>query len=310
MRLETLRRKLGRSLEWPIAPRRQGEAVARGIRALAGERLPRGLEEAPYDGTLLAVSKLYRRSRALYLGAGGTFRAALVTSPRTLSSPILLEPRIEYSPIESELVWAATDPAQRRDPGHLLRLRTCATSLFHEQNHRVLWKHLPPPPRGGAVVRRYLNYAESLVVACDMALGDELGPRVAPFFYLAGVTYDPGTAILGEGLSRREYRNYLHAASLGTYLVLEGYRTSDVLRALEHHFPALGGLAGRAADRSGRLDPEFVATTNRAWQARYARRIPRALARAGVAPLELADDPADIRLQYLLAESWFERLGL
>src|SRR4051812_28224231 len=87
--------------------------VAR-LAALRPSRPPRNtLAEQPFDGLLLTRSALYRRSREHYLTTGGCFRALLVSSPRMLSSPTLLEGLIQYSPIETEMVWAATDPGER-----------------------------------------------------------------------------------------------------------------------------------------------------------------------------------------------------
>lgn len=310
-------RALGPRLNWPIPADSHGAALRHGIRALEKLGVPRGgtpapLPEHPYDGLLLRQSKLYRRSRELYRKVGGEFRATLVTSPRTLSSPILVEPMIEYSPTERELVWAATDPVERRDEKSLLRVRGYTTSLFHEQNHRILWRELPPPPPASqrGALRRYQNFAESLIVATDMALGDELGARVAPFFYLLGTVYDPGTSIGSEGLSRRAYRNYLQAATLGTYLTLELYSEEYVEQVLRAFFPALGRLATRAAQRAGRLDPQFINLTNPLWQQRFSGLLARRLARPGEAPLILADDPTQNPQQYVIAERWFAKFGL
>jgi hypothetical protein len=276
-------------------------------------RLPAGtLPEHAFDSLLLDLSPLYRRSRALYRKAGGSFHATLVTSPRTLSSPILLEPRIEYTPLETELRWAATDPRQRRDPAHLLRLRTYVASLFHEQNHRLLWQLLPPPPRGRDGVRRYLNFAESLVIATDMALGDELAPLSEPF-YLCGAIYDPGTGARAAPAlrARRQYRNYLQAAAHATYLMLELYDPRRIPRGVEALFPGLGEWATAAAERAARLDERFIARTNLAWQRQHGARAGRILrSRARGPELRLPTSPMDHRLQYLWAEKWLERIGL
>lgn len=264
----------------------------------------------PFDEALLSLSPLYRRSRVIYRDGGGQYRAALVSSPRTLSSPILLEQTIEYTPAERELVWAATDPAQVRDASHLLSVRTYCASLFHEQSHRILWRWLPPPPRRSREgLRRYLNFVESLVIALDMALGDELGPELAATFYLAGVAYDPGTRARA-GLSPRQYRNYLQAALHATYLNLELYDPADIPRLIEALFPGLGSLAARAANRACNLDRGFVVGTNPVWQERHRNAVEKSLARLGGEPLALPSDPADNRLQYLFGERWFAEFGL
>jgi hypothetical protein len=321
---ESLARKLAPHVRGGVAPERQARVLKQGIRALAAVKSKphsQALPEQPFDQQLLALSPLYRRSRELYLKGGGKYRAALVSSPRTLSSPILLEQLIEYSPIERELVWAATDPVQSRDAQqlqHLMTLRTYASSLFHEQSHRILWRMLPPPPpltgtgkgsKAAAGLRRYLNFVESLVIILDMALGDELGPALASVFYLSGVTYDPGTDA-GRGLSRREYRNYLQAALHATYLNLEMYDPEQISRGIAPMFPQAGELAERAARRSGNLDRGFVTRTNPHWQRKHRVAVSNALSRLPGEPLELPEDPMDNRLAYLFAERWFDAFGL
>jgi hypothetical protein len=210
------------------------------------------------------------------------------------------------------MIWAATDPIERRNARHLLTLRTYVGSLFHEQNHRSLWNILPPPPRDPQGIRRYLNFAESLVISTDMALGDELGPKLARSLYLTGTIYDPGTDIRALGLNRREYRNYLQAATHATYLNLEHYDPEQIGRGIAALFPNLGKLSERASKRSGNLDRSFVWKTNPAWQRKHRDKVAQVLAskRKGEPPLVLPDDPMDNRLQYLLAEKWFETLGL
>jgi hypothetical protein len=302
----------------PASPAAQAAALRQGIAALgrAGKAGRSGglapLPEQPFDACLLAWSPLYRRSRRMYVEGGGEFRAALQSSPRTLGSPALLSQRIEYSPIESELVWAATDPRQRGGAGrrHLLELRGYSSSLFHEQNHRILWRYLPPAPSDPEHLRRYLNFAESLVIALDMALGDELGPRIALLFYLSGVTYDRGTDLRLGKISRRAYRNYLQAALHATYLNLELFDPDDIPRAIEALFPGLGPLAARAARRSGGLDRGFISRTNRVWQRNHRAEVRRVLGGNAGAALRLPGDPMYNREQYLFAERFFERFGL
>ncbi len=298
----------------PLGSRRQLKLLREGIRILAQAepRAARGLElaEQPFDRHLLALSPLYRRSRAEYLGGGGRFAPALVSSPRTLSSPILLSQLIEYSPIASELAWAATDPGQTRDDGHLLRLRTYSSSLFHEQSHRILWRLLPRPPRDAAGLRRYLNFVESLVITLDMALGDELGSELSAVFYLSGVLYDPGTPAR-EGLSRRDYRNYLQAALHATYLCLELYAPDGIPEAIGALFANQPEeLWGRATRRALNLDRGFVTRTNPVWQRCHRKAVLAALSRLPGPAWAPPVDPLDHREQYLLGEQWFARFGL
>jgi hypothetical protein len=289
--------------------------LKRGLERLGTGRVPSrhalALPGQPFDAWLLSSSSLYRRSRKLYLEQGGKFRAQLQSTPRSLSSAALLYPRIDYSPIEAELVWAATDRYEKRTR-RLHELRTLSSSLFHEQNHRVLWALLPPAPRGKADLRRYLNLAEALIIAADMALGDELTPAVAGVFYQGGVIYDPGTRVRTEGrLSRREYRNYLQAALHATYLCLEGFEPRDLPRAMRALFPGPGPLAARAAHRAGQLDSLFIRRTNQIWQRRHRAEVLRRLSRGPARKaLVLPSSPMDNRQAYLIGERWFELLGL
>lgn len=307
---------IGQGVEWIIAHRRKRRPHAQ------------ALSEQPFDPELLELSPLFRRSRELFLKSGGSFRAAFVSSPRSLGSPALLDSCIDYSPIESEFFWAATDLEQKKEAAHLLQLRTYTTSLFHEQNHRILWKRLPPPPRrSGPALERYLNFAESLVIMMDMALADHLGPKLAGYFYLTGAIYDPGTAVGQAGLPKREYRNYLQALLHGTYLHLMLYNADNIAQALEGLFPTLArtqltgpdagprkiaklSLARRAALRSTALDHSFVSLTNYEWQKRNGAVVIKALSKNPGAPLELSPDPLDNHVQYLIAEKWFDEMGL
>lgn len=303
-----------RSLQLELGRLKRGLSV---LAARPEKRQPLTLAGQPLDSWLLSSSKLFVRSRKLFLDSGGILIPSLQSTPRSLSSTALLSNRIEYTPNEAELFWAALDPHERKNLDHLQRIRTFTSSLFHEQNHRVLWRLLPPAPRDPVGLRRYLNLAESLIIAADMALGDELGPKRARTPYLAGAIYDPGTTVRADAkarakrkpsATRRIYRNYLQAATHATYLTLEGYDPRDLPRAIRALFPAIGPLAARAAVRAGQLDLLFVRSTNLLWQKRHGREALRRL--AGPSPLLLPSDPMDHRQAYLIGENWFELLGL
>jgi hypothetical protein len=282
------------------------------------------LHQQPFDSILLQLSPLFRHSRKLYLDQGGNYYPTLLSSPRTLSSPSLLEQIIEYSPIERELIWSATDPVESKSLHleHLFETRAYSTSLFHETNHRILWTFLPPPPplgKTGSPVARYLNFVESLVVTLDMALGDELGPELSQVLYLAGVTYDPGTDLRRRPIARRTYRNYLHACLYATYLRLELYEPVDIEKAVTHLYssalddPALNSvpsLTKRAMARAERLDEAFVRITNLDWQEKNRSQVVKSLSQKNREPLTLAETALDNRLPYLWAEKWFEKMGL
>lgn len=269
-----------------------------------------------FDAFYLATSPLFRRSRARFLAQGGKFEARFVTSPRSLSSAILLENRIQYSPTEDELLWQATDPAERGSDETLLRLVGYSTSLFHEQSHRILWKLLPPPAdQSEAGLSRYLNLVESIVIGLDMALGDELGPKLSALGYQTGTLYDPGSYAKFD--TRRDRRNYLHVAIRATYLALELYEKKDVRRAMRAWAPAWMPNLHReaiahAVDRALRLDVAFVRVTNLLWQEKHLPGFGKFIAgmngkRARVA---LEKDPADWIGPYLAIEAVFTAFGL
>ncbi|MDR3606107.1 MAG: hypothetical protein P4M08_01865 [Oligoflexia bacterium] len=314
MRLRTFLQK-----NWRVpAPSRQNQALRQGIALLARAGEPKlgpkiaGLrvEEQPFDAHLLSLSALYARARSLFFESGGSFRPSMVSSPRSLGSPTLLEARVDYSPVESEYFWSVLDPIEKRNSRHVLGVRAFVTSLFHEQNHRTLWSVMPPAPREPKDLKRYLNFAESLVIALDMALGDELGPRIANLFYLTGTTYDPGSTVRQEIGSRRAYKNYLHAAAFAVYLNLELYDPKQVGRALAALFPGLGEYSVRAAGRGGNLDLAFIWKTNPTWQRKHLPAVAEALCKKGNPGLRLPDNPLDNREYYLFAERWFGAFGL
>ena len=268
------------------------------------------LEGYPFDQQLLALSPLYRRSRSLYLHSGGTFRPTLASAARMLSSSILLEPVIEYTPLDQELEWALTDKIERKNKARLAELRRYASSVFHEQNHRILWQRLAPIPRQSGAVRRYLHFAESLVITLDMALADELGPKRAGFYQHCGLLYDPGTDLKRRPLPRRLYRNYLQACLHATYLNLEHYDRKLIAKVIRALYSNAEPLVDRAIKRSGNLNRAFITQTNLAWQQKNQKKAIKALARVGQNPLELRDDPTDNIQQYVFAEQWFTQFGL
>jgi hypothetical protein len=304
-------------------PQRDSALLRDGITVLSTKlpkKVPKGtLHQQPFDSILLQVSPLFRQSRKMFLDQGGQYFPTLLSSPRTLSSPSLLLQTIEYSPTEKELIWSATDPIEGKSLKleRLFETRAYSTSLFHETNHRILWKFLPPPPplgKTGTAVERYLNFVESLVVSLDMALGDELGPELSQVLYLVGVTYDPGTDLRRKSIARRIYRNYLHACLYATYLRLCFYESEDIEKAVTHLYgPALSsvpGLTKRAIARAERLDEAFVRITNLDWQEKNRSQVVKALSRKNIEPLTLENSPLDNRLQYIWAEKWFEKMGL
>ncbi|MGE0615927.1 MAG: hypothetical protein AB7P04_09815 [Bacteriovoracia bacterium] len=278
----------------------------------------RALPQQPYDELLLKRSRLYRRSRELYRAQGGTFEAALWSSPRSLGSPLLLENHIGYSPLGAELEWSLTDRLQKREKKHLEQVRSFVTNVFHEQSHRILWRHFREAgiacPQSREEAFRFLNLVEALVVILDMALGDDLGMRVARPLYGLGVVYNPGSTFMSpRKLGPRGYRNALQVALHATYLRLEGMHADDIPGAVRAAFPGLSPkLVDAATRRALLIEPLFVELTNPIWQKRHVKVVMREWApRRGAKPLRLPHrKPTENHQAYLIAETWLARFGL
>src|SRR4051812_37296770 len=118
----------------------QLQKVIRDLAMLEIGKSKHALPGQPWDLQLLRENGLYRRSRTLFLKQGGEYVAELLSGPRSLGSAALLENRVTYSPIAAELIWAASDPVQKKDNRYLAELLRYSTRVFHEQNHRILWK--------------------------------------------------------------------------------------------------------------------------------------------------------------------------
>jgi hypothetical protein len=216
--------------------------------------------------------------------------------------------------MDREYLWAASDRIQRNHEDYLFQLRGLISNLFHEQNHRILWQLLPNAPKKRDSMRRYLNFAESLVVALDMALSDQLSPSLRSLFHLSGVIYDKGldSDQLKKSFqsSKRNYRNYLQACAYSTFLLLEHYEPDEILKATQVRFDAESPIGTWAAKRSLRLDAEFVKKTNPFWQFKNWKEASERLQAKPGTHLELSDDPMNPLIHYLWAEKWFALMGL
>lgn len=276
------------------------------------------LPEQPCDSLLMQKSVLYRRSRARFIENGGTFHSTLLSSPRSLSSIGLIENHIDYSPVATELEWALTDKLQKKDKKHFETVRSFVTSVFHEQNHRILWRflsdhHFACPSSKGAA-HRYLNFVESLVVMIDWALGDELGPKLGHEIYFKGPIYNPGSDFMNpKKLTKREYRNALHAGLHATYLHLEGIHPADLAPCLAVAFPIMNKTRlAKIAERTKLIDPLFVNVTNPVWQKKHVSTVMKTF-RPKKADISIELMKRDTRYHpqaYLIAEKWFEHCGL
>ncbi|MEN9722765.1 MAG: hypothetical protein RJB38_751 [Pseudomonadota bacterium] len=301
---------------------------SRCLPALQGAKFAQlALAQQPFDRLLLNQSPLYGLSRERFIGQGGCFEPALLSSPRSLAGAILLENRIQYTPFEDELIWTATD---RSEPDCRLEdLRTYTTSVFHEQNHRLLWRFLPPPERGQEFERRALNFCESLVVVTDMVLSDRLERKISHALYLSGAIYDPGAATFRSRSPHR--KQALLATMYSTYLNLEGFSPKQIPVLCRMLFGSARSTQD-AIERALRLDRRFVERTNPVWQQRNSLTIgrhfesqrksvlsrkPKTTTSRPPCPAEsppqllaLPDDPIQHGPASFWAERWFQHMQL
>ncbi|RYZ82224.1 MAG: hypothetical protein EOP04_22465, partial [Proteobacteria bacterium] len=229
------------------------------------------LREYPFDLQLLSSSRLYRESRKLYLSVGGTYGQKICSTMRSLSAQDLFKDEIDFTPSMSEMVWFKDHVHEVSGPDHELEAlgRFNEISLYHEQNHRVLWRLLPPAPAEERDLCRYLNFAESLVVTLDLALGDELGKKVSNTFERMKVIYRPGGEDKWFNESKQVYRKYLLALLSTTYFALELINPEDILKAVDFVLPGQKKMNKDAVRRGLELSELFSRVTNPMWQERF-----------------------------------------
>lgn len=230
------------------------------------------LPEYPFDLQLLSSSKIYEKSRRLYYSIEGKYSAKLCSTLRALSTQDLTENLIEYTPSASEFNWFLKnyETVSDQEAAKEALLRFNEISVFHEQNHRILWRLIPPPANNLRNFNRYLNFAESIVVVLDMALGDQLGIETSEAFERLHLIYRPGVVDQESIDSKIEYRQYLIANVIATYYVLEWMNFEDILQALDYVLPDQHEINEAAYERSIELSENFSRITNPEWQQRNA----------------------------------------
>ncbi len=281
------------------------------------QKLPKlVVSELPFDVQLLNLSALYRQSRKLYLKLGGVFSPALCSTMRGLSTHDLFKNQIEYTPALSELNWLREFGYQVRgaDKQIYSLMQFTEISIFHEQNHRIIWRELPPVPEEKEDVQRYLNFAESLVVTLDMALGDQLGMKLSTAFERMKVIYHPGAKDSPVSETRAEYRKYLLAILAATYYALEGMHYDDVAAAVDYVLPGQKALNRKAVKRALGLSELFVRVTNPVWQDLYwksgQQKLKKIQVRDTADTLYLPADPLDLEEEFVVALRIFDHFGL
>jgi hypothetical protein len=274
------------------------------------------LSEYPFDAQLLSASRLYRESRKLYLSLGGIYFARVCSTMRSLSAQDLFKDEIEFTPSLSELMWLKDHVHEISDPEAEITalIRFNEISLYHEQNHRVLWRLLPPAPKEERDLCRYLNFAESLVVVLDLALGDELGRKLSPVFEAMRVIYRPGGEHAWHRKSKAVYRQYLLALLCTTYLALETVHHDDILNAVDYLLPNQKAMNKQAVPRGLELSHLFTRVTNPEWQKRYwkdaAKKLQKMHKGSEEDALYLPEDPLDLEAEFFYAHRVFDYYGL
>ncbi len=278
------------------------------------------VEDYPFDGQLLTLSSLYRDSRKFYFEIGGKFSPKVCSTMRGLSALDLFANEIQYSPLMSELLWFKDHYKEVVAPEILMNAFSCYNeiSLFHEQNHRILWNLLPPAPRNPKTEQmdfcRYLNFAESLVVTIDLALGDQIGKKYSPVFERAKVIYRPGGEDNWHTKNRNIYRRYLLTLLFVSYLSLELVRSEDIKKAVNYLFYDQLPMNKNALKRGQELSELFTINTNQQWQRRFWKQ-----AQANIAKLQksspeptlyIAEDPLDFEEEFVIANRIFDFFGL
>ncbi len=258
------------------------------------------VEEYPFDHQLLSLSKVYRHSRKSYVGLGGEFSRKVSSTMRSLSAHDLFKDEIEYSPCFTEMTWFADHAEEVFDPAAEVEALTRFSdiSLFHEQNHRIVWRLLPPAPKDPGALSRYLNFAEGLVATLDVVLADELGKKISPVFERLKVIYRIGGNTRWKTKGKKDYRRYLLAFLYATYLALELVHDDDILKATDYVFPKQGKINREAVSRALELSELFTRVTNTEWQKRNLRSSGTKLAKlhrgSRIEALVLPPDPLDI----------------
>jgi hypothetical protein len=254
------------------------------------------LAEYPFDSQLLELSRIYRASRRMFLARGGRFSAKLFSLERSVVAQDLFDDVLEYAPAQTEMRWFKDNHHRLLDPaGEMAALdHFNAIPLFHEQNHRVIWHLLPPPAKGRENLIRYLKLAESLVIALDVALAEEIGEVSNPARRI-GVVYR--TAINGwSPKTAAERRQYLLAVFYTAYCRFEFIEASRLREHLERQFSDQAQSNRKAIRRSAEIADFFVDVATPQWLVLHAETAAaslKALHRGSRRPpLTLPEDPA------------------
>ncbi|KYG61125.1 hypothetical protein AZI85_09220 [Bdellovibrio bacteriovorus] len=264
--------------------------------------------EYPFDEQLLSLSSIYRTSRKLFLKQGGSFVPRVCSTMRSLSSPDLFQSELQFSPLASEMTWFKDHWQEVYDPEVLVSAMTAFNqiSLYHEQNHRILWNLLPRAPEEQRDFCRYLNFAESLVITLDLILGDQIGKKYSDIFERLKSIYRPAGADAWSLKSSEQYRQYLLAVMYVSYLALELVHHEDIPKALDYVLPGQKKINKDAVERGLELSELFTLNTNLQWQKRYWKQAQEQLFLYHKNSKEdvhyLPEDPLDFEEEFVIAQ--------
>lgn len=274
------------------------------------------LSEYPFDLQLLNSSAVYRKSRELYLSIGGKFSARVCSTMRGLSAQDLFNNEIDYTPALSEFLWF-------RDFGYAVgnakeEIQALSyfneISLFHEQNHRVIWRLLPLAPLEQRDLSRYLNFAESLVVTLDLILADQLEKKLSLSLERMKAIYRPAGEDSYFKKSKSEYRQYLLAVLTATYYLLENMHPEDILKAVDYVLPAQKNVNKAAVKRGLELSEIFIQITNPQWQNIYWKsaqvKLKKIQSKSSEDYFYLPEDPLDLEAEFVIAHRVFDYYGV
>lgn len=275
------------------------------------------LDEQVFDLQLLSASSVYRESRKLYLGLGGKFKPSICSTMRGLSTQDLFKDEIQYSPSLSEWLWFKEYGHSLSDAAEEIQALTRFNeiSVFHEQNHRIVWRLLPPAPAASerADLFRYYNFAESLVVTLDLIFADQMGKNLSQSLENLKVIYRPGGGDSYHSKTKSEYRKYLLAVLASTYYRLDGMFSSDVLKAVNYVLPDQKSMNKAAVKRGLELSEIFTEVTNPQWQNIYwktgAQKL-RKIQNLKEPSLYLPEDPLDLEEEFKIARNVFAAFGI
>lgn len=274
------------------------------------------IPEFPFDLQLLNLSPLYRHSRELFLELGGRYFPRVCSTMRGLSTQDLFKDEIDYPPSLSELTWFVKSGSIFSDAKEEIAalIRFSEISLFHEQNHRILWRLIPPCPRAEADVCRYLNFAEALVVTLDMAMSDQLGQKLSEVFERMKIIYHPGGVDRFSKNPNKDYRDYLLAILTTVYFEMETMYPDDVINAVNYVLPGQKNINRAAVKRGQQLSELFTRVTNPEWQKLNwqsgQKKLSKIQSHSGEKIFMLPKDPLDLDVEFNIAHRVFDHFGI